>query len=358
MNTLYTYLQDHNTGTNTDISNCKAFIDSLESEEEKEFVKAIIIKDLPIGIKLKTIEKAYGDNFIEHWDVQQAYSIDDHPLKENTWFALSQKANGTRCTFYKGNFMSRQGKKIHGLDHIKNDIISFGLEDYFIDGELIRKNTDNVDENTNLRIGTGLVNSDAERKTDLQFVVFDMFPISSFIDKKSKETYKERLKLLNDLDAYLKQAYDTPFPNLTVIDRLYEGTDQSMISFYLDKMDSEGKEGCVLNKDVVYECRRHSGILKIKKFKYIDLRIIGYKEHKHRNKLGAFIVDYKGNPVNVPDFNEEDAIKFWNNRTNMIGKIIEVKYKDESTDSQTGKLSLQFPGFVRIRDDKDEVSLN
>lgn len=355
---LYAYFETHNTGSNEDIANCLSFVNSIEDDEEKEFIRAIIIKDLIIGLNLKTITKAYGDDFISHWSVQQAYSFDDHPFPDNTWFALSQKANGTRCTFYLGNFMSRQGKKIYGLDHIKRDIVAFGLEDYFLDGELLRKNVDNQDENTNLRIGTGIVNSDAEKKPELQFVIFDIFPVSSFDGHTSKETYKQRLGLLNDLEKYLKQAYDTPFPNLTVIDRLYEGTDQSKIIYYLDKMDSEGKEGCVLNKDVVYECRRHTGILKVKKFKTIDLRIIGYKEHKHRNKLGAFIVDYKGNPVNVPGFTDEDAISFWNNRTSMVGKIIEVCYKEESENKDTGKQSLQFPKFVRIRDDKNEVSLN
>ena len=114
----------------------------------------------------------------------------------------------------------------------------------------------------------------------------------------------------------------------------------------------------MINKDVQYLCKRHAGILKVKTFHTVDLRIIGYKEHKNKNRLGSFIVDYKGNSLNVPGYTYDESIEFWNKRNEMIGKIIEVKYKDVSTNKDTGLESLQFPVFVTVREDKDTESYN
>ena len=47
---------------------------------------------------------------------------------------------------------------------------------------------------------------------------------------------------------------------------------------------------------------------------------------------------------------------FWHNRDNLIGVLCEVKYKEVSYDKSTGADSLQFPVFVRIRNDKEGVS--
>ena len=48
--------------------------------------------------------------------------------------------------------------------------------------------------------------------------------------------------------------------------------------------------------------------------------------------------------------------ELWANSDDYIGKIVEVKFKEKSCDKKTGEESLQFPTFVRFRDDKNEVS--
>jgi len=47
---------------------------------------------------------------------------------------------------------------------------------------------------------------------------------------------------------------------------------------------------------------------------------------------------------------------FWARRDELIGKIVEVKYKEVSKNKDTGLESLQFPVFVRLRADKEQVS--
>ena len=91
----------------------------------------------------------------------------------------------------------------------------------------------------------------------------------------------------------------------------------------------------------------------------VDLPIIGFENGtgKNENTLGNFVVDFKGNEVRVGSgLTDEERNRFWESREDLIGRIIEVKYKDISKDKNSGKESLQFPVFVRLREIGKEVS--
>ena len=73
--------------------------------------------------------------------------------------------------------------------------------------------------------------------------------------------------------------------------------------------------------------------------------------------MGALVVDYKGNELRVGSgFDDTTRAAVWANPSDYIGRIIEVKYKETTQDKKTGIESLQFPVFVRFRNDKNEVS--
>ena len=48
---------------------------------------------------------------------------------------------------------------------------------------------------------------------------------------------------------------------------------------------------------------------------------------------------------------------YWNNPNEIIGKIVQIKFKDETKNKQGG-LSVNFPSFQCIRHDKAEPSYN
>ena len=76
----------------------------------------------------------------------------------------------------------------------------------------------------------------------------------------------------------------------------------------------------------------------------------GFKEGtgKHQGKLGSFLVDYKGVEVNVGSgLNDELREQIWKDKDSHIGRIIEVRYQEETPDG-----SLRFPTFVCFRNDK------
>jgi DNA ligase-1 len=124
-------------------------------------------------------------------------------------------------------------------------------------------------------------------------------------------------------------------------------------------MVSEDKEGLMLNRDSVYACKRHNGILKVKRFYTVDLKVTEVLEGSGRlsGRVGAFVVDYKGNPLNVGSgMSDQQRDDFWLRRDELPGRVIEVKYKEESSDKKTGHYSLQFPIFVSLREVGKDVS--
>ena len=353
---LMEYLYSNNTGSDEVIANIRQFL-STQEQEMRDFYVSIITKSARIGCDTKSVNKAFGEEFIPQWDVQQAYNIEKSPLKESEWFSLTEKLNGVRGTYFEGKIISRQGKEFAGLEHITEDIgrLFPEPESLVLDGELIRNNSEGLSDNENFRIGTGILSQDDADKRSIRLIVFDILPKSEFITGESELTYKNRLAPLNELG---KSAAELGLKHISVVESLYAGSDVSMIDHYLDKMVLEDKEGLMLNRDSKYYRKRHNGILKVKRFYTVDLKIISVEEGSGRlsGKLGAFVVDYKGNTLNVGSgMSDENRDEFWRNRDSLPGRVIEVKYKEESSDKKTGLLSLQFPIFVSLREEgKDE----
>ena len=354
---LMEYILENNTGSDEVIANIRQFLEFAEPDM-REFYASIITKSAKLGCDVKSINKAFGKEFIPQWEVQQSYNIEKSPLKEGEWFSLSEKLNGVRGTYFEGKMFSRQGKEFSGLEHITTDISKLfdDSDNWVLDGELVRKNIDGVSDNENFRIGTGLLGQDDADKSQMQLVIFDFLPKNEFTNGESELTYKDRLNALGELKAKINKLGLT---SLTIVEVLYTGTDASKIDYYLDKMVSEDKEGLMLNRDSKYACKRHNGILKVKRFYTVDLKVTAYEEGSGRNigRLGAFVVEYKGNSVNVGSgYSDEQRNEFWRLREQMPGRVIEVKYKEESSDKKTGQVSLQFPVFVSLREEGKEES--
>ena len=338
------YLSKNNTGTDVDIYEIQCFLEG--HKEYREFYEQMITKSFRLGADAKVINSVIS-GLIPAWEVMLGTSIEHCKLPENTWFSLSQKLNGNRCTYYNGEFYTRQNKKYIGLNHIKADIDKIpNAKEYVFDGELIYKNNEGLSDSSAFQKGTGIANNKSESKEELKLVLFDVLPKEEFDNKISKDTYKIRKKHLLDLKQYETE-------NIEIVQMFYEGTDQSEIWKWLDYCEQHDMEGCMLNLDTPYECKRTKSLMKIKKFYDFDLQIVGYEEGTGRNKgrLGAFVVDYNGNKVKVGSgYSDEERVNFWNNRDKYIGRVITVKYKEISKDKKTGLESLQFPVYCGIRE--------
>ncbi len=331
----------------------KGFLE-CQPPEEKELYTRILAKTLRLGVTAKTVNKVIP-NLIPEWEVQQAYPIEKYPIKDGTWFSLSQKLNGVRATYYRGHLYARSGDVYEGLDHIIDEIERFGECNAVFDGELTLLDKGELSDNEAFREAAGIINSEAGDKTRICFTIFDVIPADEFEKGESSRGYKERREFLDDLaNTMFKDTVHTK-----VLEVLYQGTDQSKIDELLEQMVREDKEGLMANLDVPYKCKRHSGILKVKRFYTMDLPIIRCEEGAGRltGTLGAFVLKYKDNEVSVgTGFTDMERAIFWAARDKLTDLLCEVKYKEISYDKTTGAESLQFPVYVCLRTDKTEVN--
>lgn len=328
------------------------FVQNMCPPHEMELYTKLLSKTLRLGVTAKTVNKVIP-GLIPEWEVQQAYPIESHPIKDGTWFLLTQKLNGVRATYYKSRLYARSGIPYEGLDHITK-VLNFEDDSYVFDGELTLLDKGNLSDNEAFRVATGIINSDALYKTQICYTIFDVVPTEEFEKGRSSSSYRERRKVL-DLMANILPPSD----HVSILPVLYSGTNQSRIWELLEQMVREDKEGLIANLDVPYRRTRHNGILKVKEFYTMDLPIVGCNEGTGRlaGTLGALVLDFKGHEVKVGSgFSDEQRAEFWHNRDNLIGVLCEVKYKEVSYDKSTGADSLQFPVFVSLRTDKTEVS--
>lgn len=328
-----------------------AFVQS-QNDVEKEFYTKLLAKTLRLGVTAKSVNKVMP-GLIPEWEVQQAYPIDKYPVKNGTEFWLTQKLNGVRATLYKGKLYARSGVPFEGLDHILDQFKWDKNDTYVFDGELTLRNKGELSDNEAFRVATGIINSDATTKTEISYTVFDVLPTEEFEHGESRLLYSGRRAVL---DVMKKKFSDDGV--VSVLPVLYNGSSTEKIDQFLEKMVAEDKEGLMLNLDVPYKCKRHNGILKVKRFYTMDLPILRCEEGvgKFEGTLGSIVVDYDGSEVGVGGFTDEQRAWFWQNRETVVGSIIEVKYKDDSYNKVTGKKSLQFPTFVSLRTDKEEIS--
>lgn len=351
---LYIMGAGHNTGSDSSIATIQNYLH--KNPEYEEFLKRLFTKNLPIGVEAATINKVYGEEIIPVWEVQQGYPIDKYKFKKGELIFASRKLNGVRGTYFRGNIISRQAQKFEGLDHIVKDIEEIIGTDYAVDGELIRKNVDGLTDGQNFRETISIINSDGNDKSLIKFVVFDIVPVDEFEKDACTEKYSVRKKRLLDLKNKIQK---NGTQNIEVVQMVYEGTDVNDVYDWLDYAVKHDWEGLVVNRQVPYRRTRHNGCLKVKRFYTVDLRITAIEEGQNRlaGTMGSLVVDYKGNELRVGSgFDDATRAAVWENPDNYIGKIVEVKFKEKSCDKKTGLESLQFPTFVRFRNDKNEVS--
>lgn len=347
------YLLSHNTGTDDDIAYIQDFI-YYQPEDMQDFYKGLITKSIKLGCDAKIVNDVIP-NLIPTFSVQLGTPREKCKIKTGEWFSLSQKLNGNRCVFVNGKMMSRQGKEFTGLDHILSDIKKIVADSIVLDGELVGKNEEGLSDSANFQKSTGIANSKDADKTSLKYVIFDTLPLDEFQQGKSEYTYKIRRQLLLELKEMIEKHN---LQNIEVVQMFYEGTDQTEIDKWLDYCEEHDYEGCMVNLDNPYECKRVKSLQKVKAFKDIDLRCISVNEAttgKYKGTLGSIACKYKNGTVDVGSgFSDEQRDYYFNNPNEIVGKIVTVKYKEATTNKNGGE-SLQFPVFVTVRFDKDNA---
>jgi len=400
---LLKYLKENNTGTDQVICNVQAFL-KTQNEKYKNILIDIITKSLTLGINAKSINKVWS-NFIPDYEVQQGERLEnniDKLIESGRKIIVTQKYDGQRCSARVENhnviMYSRNGKIYEGMHQLENELSK--LEDGMYDGELLINVKDERDNNNvpkfikyenstkkedeGNKINTelsqdllskiyapkeskelfkdtaSLVNSDLEEKFNVNIWLYDMTPLKNF-DKMEDYDVPVEVRKKELRERIAKVASECP--HLKETKYLYEGEfDNNIIQDLLKQVIDLHQEGMMINVyGSPYEFSRSRNMLKVKQMYPIDLRVTDVLEGSGANKgkAGALLVNYKGNPLKVGSgLTKELREKFWEDKNSIIGKIITIKYFEETTNKKDNSKSLRFPIFLEIREDKDEESYN
>ena len=351
------YLKQHNSGKDSDIAMIKDFCDRQEGC--KLFCEGLFTKSLKIGVDVKSLNKAIP-NLIQQHQVMLASKFEGK-LKDEV--SMSLKLDGIRNSAMIENgriiHKSRQGKVVEGLNQINQALEELELDGYFIDGELIRINHDNIPSDENFRLTTTVVNSKSDNKEGLEFVVFDMTPIEDYHRSKCDMTYIERLKLMEE-----KIGNGNEFIRLVPKYGITKDVDE--IYDKLNEVVNRQLEGLMLNTlNGKYEFgKRPKSIMKVKKFQDGDVLVTDVIEGDGRlvGTLGKVEVQFKYKDKIYTNyvgsgFSDSERSYYWEHKDELIGKVITISYFEMSTNKQ-GEYGFRFPtwkGREYIRTDKEGI---
>ena len=351
------YLKQHNSGKDSDIAMIKDFCDRQEGC--KLFCEGLFTKSLKIGVDVKSLNKAIP-NLIQQHQVMLASKFEGKLKGE---VSMSLKLDGIRNSAMIENgriiHKSRQGKVVEGLNQINQALEELELDGYFIDGELIRINHDNIPSDENFRLTTTVVNSKSDNKEGLEFVVFDMTPIEDYHRSKCDMTYIERLKLMEE-----KIGNGNEFIRLVPKYGITKDVDE--IYNKLNEVVNRQLEGLMLNTlNGKYEFgKRPKSIMKVKKFQDGDVLVTDVIEGDGRlvGTLGKVEVQFKYKDKIYTNyvgsgFSDSERSYYWEHKDELIGRVITISYFEISTNKQ-GEYGFRFPtwkGKEYIRTDKEGI---
>ncbi|KRL07954.1 RNA ligase family protein [Liquorilactobacillus hordei] len=371
INQLMDYVKENNTGKLQVVSNIKQFSRDY-SPSVTTFIHSIFAKNIKVGITSKSINKALGKGFIKEFSCQLAYPMDKYINRvDGSEFVLTQKLDGHRCIaiYDKGrvNLFTRKGFPYEGLELVERDVSKLAAlfqkedEGIVLDGELVLENVSQLETKDLFRATAKVLKNSDIDKTGILFNVFDWIPLDEFYNSLSDLSYKSRRRELDkNYEEFLFATQDEV--KVKLVPSLYIGKDTNKIAELQDSLVTKlGWEGLMLNfADGKYATKRTSDLLKIKKFYSSDVLVLDVYEGSGVNKgrLGGVIIQFKDTEVQVGSgFSEQERIDFWNSPENIIGKIIEVQYFEES-ENQNGGKSLRFPTYKTLRAEKTVEDIN
>lgn len=362
----------HKTGSDADATLARAFVDQFpEGSDEHTVAIGMVTKSLKIGVTEKSLNSVFGNDFIPLIGIMKAEKYDEYKHKVKGPFISTEKLDGGRRILVKENnvisMYSRSGIPDDGLVDILRE--ANHLPDNCVyDGECLAIGKFN--NAIELRQATNAILNRKGNRTGLTFNIFDMIPIADFKKGVSVHDARTRKIMLSamfkdeSIECLIPTSYkhaiaeygiDYDFKFIKVVPILGVVNTEEEVMKMAEPIWRRGFEGIMLNTftgkyDLIRD--RSSQILKVKKVEEHTLTVIdveiGRPGTENENRLGALVVEYKGNRVGVGSgLDHKMRDKWWANPGLIVGKQIEIDCFGESK-NQFGEVSLNCPIFKRV----------
>lgn len=370
--TVFDYLKHHNTGKDEDVYKIKKYECNWSScDEDREVFKSLVTKNLKTGLEVKNCNKAIP-NLIPTFDVMLANSY--FKLDEKKWnkisnngmreFNITCKLDGFRCVAIKENgnvkLVSRQGKLYDGCIDIENAIKELPYDNFVLDSEIIISNRKRVPSTLQYKETSNIVTKKDCEKHGVTLNCFDYIDLKEWNSKNGVTSWTERR---TKLETVLKDYLVTDDKPLYVVPILYLGNDLNETLNLLGKARENNEEGVMLRfNNSPYEFKRSDELLKFKVMSELDCYIVGYEEGTNKNvgKLGAFYCEINHPQYGMLKFkvgsgyDDSQRLSYWENRDNLVGRVMEVQYFEITENSTTHEKSVRFPVHKCIKEEGQE----
>jgi len=322
----------------------------LLSKDDADLFACILDSDLKCGASVASANKVWK-GLIREEPYMRCSSFTQENLSHIKLPCYSQcKMDGLYVNIIIGDngtveYKSRSGETVDLNDHHFDAMLCEISPLSVMMGEVVA--TDEQGVLMERSLSNGYINSDDIDINRVHLFVWDVIPVGDFKSKVCEHPYKSRMDKLKS--AITSDRFIT-------VSTVECNTTEQILSHFKE-MREQGQEGTVVkNFDGIWKHGTSKDQVKIKVVFDVELRITGYKEHKHTGRLGAFICKSADNHVIVSvgnGYTDKQRFDFWENRDKMIGSICTVRSNDISkTDSG---YSLFLPRFVEIRADKTEA---
>lgn len=362
------YFDFHKSGRDEDVAYIKHVGEQIcaTPEEEKVF-RALVCKNFPMGLKEGLVNKAFP-GLVPVYEVMLAdryYDLNESQkakiFKPGRKFVLQEKLDGFRLTVRKENgavrCISRQGKLIEGLVDIEEDARKIPLNSFELDGEVLLIDRANIPSKLQYKATSKIVSTKDKEKHGVMLNAFDIVPLYEWDGQLDTDPYSQRYA---DLAEATK---DCEF--IKAVPNLYEGDDVSVIDTMIVEAKAKEWEGLMVRFcDSKYAWKRSKDLLKVKPFKEMDVYITGYEEGTNSNagKLGAFLCEidhpqYGNLKFKVGGgFSDDERFNFWEDKDELIGRIISVQYFEVTQNTTTGQYSVRFPEFLELKEEGSKIN--
>lgn len=325
---------------------------SLFDEDEYEAYSKVLLKK-SIGVGEATVNKVFKD-LIPVFNIMLAPSELADLNKIKYPCEAQYKLDGFRALFIpdrkQDKILSRSGLPIENKNLEEYLKVLQNVDDYVLDGELYSH------EVSFEELSSVLNSEDKEIPKSVKFVVYDCLTLKEWNNKACTTNYTNRLRKAREI-------VQSDIGDRTKVSDIVSKTcnnAKEVLAFYKEALD-KGYEGLMLKDKLGYykfkRVTNKSGeCLKLKPFKSADLPIVGFYEGKddtkYKGTLGGIDVDFNGVIVSVGSgIKDELRDKIWHNKQDYLGKVVEIKYFEETEDG-----SLRHPTFFRLREDKSLTS--
>lgn len=348
---------------NDAIDYLKSILEGLSTEDAKVLEK-VIKRDLRCGVSIQTVNKVWK-NLIPTFpymriSLPSQIKMDKINWKNGLYSQLKEDSLFANINYdIDGNIkiFSRNGSEfpVGSFENICDNIKAGFIKGFQYHGELL------VEKSGTLlprEIGNGILNSVLQggQFEDNVYPVYhcwDTIPLDIVAPKcKYNVPYSERYKSLKEQCETIKNAY------VQLVETRIVYSMEEALEHYKEVL-AKGLEGTILKfPEAIWKDGTSKEMIKLKLEVDVDLNMVGFIEGNGKNAdtFGSIICESSDGllSVNVSGFTDDMRKMIWDNRDDMMGKIITVKSNNIMKPSENNENhSLFLPRFVEIRNDKD-----